>query len=178
MGIDRIETGRVFGNKDKAHEFVRVTRVWDAHNELHGLDALPSVTFEVWDTHEVHEVPWDRTSTLLRETFEKRYCYLAGHVLNTEIELAEAQQMLNAASRTVTDALTAIIGSDGAIKAVDLLVNVARREAALRIAAHDWNEGCAGVGCCADTPDMASDLIMTELSDDQRAELFAILAHD
>ncbi|KUN16536.1 hypothetical protein AQJ23_44900 [Streptomyces antibioticus] len=38
-------------------------------------------------------------------------------------------------------------------------------EAAERIRAHEWDEGCAGVGCCADTPQEAADFIDSKESE-------------
>lgn len=47
---------------------------------------------------------------------------------------------------------------------VDEVLKEAAHEAAERIRLHDWDEGCAGVGCCADTPQEAADLIDPEVS--------------
>jgi hypothetical protein len=47
---------------------------------------------------------------------------------------------------------------------LDQVLNEHAHELAEKIRNHDWDEGCAGVGCCADTPDMAADLIDPEKS--------------
>lgn len=178
MSTDHIQIGRVFGDKDRLHRVVRITELTPMTSPLHGLAEIPTVVFEIWDTHESEE-PWSRSSFISRGDFERCYRYLPEHVLNTQFELTEAQQMLNAASRIVTDALAGVIGTEGAIETVDLLVNVARREAALRIAAHDWDQGCAA-GCCDDSrgAEKASDLIMTTLTEEQRTELLDTISQD
>jgi hypothetical protein len=170
VSIDRIETGRVFGNKTKVHEYVRITEVSAVTGLPISEKGIPAVHFEIWDTHE-HEEPWSRKTIMPRTAFEERYRYLPEHLLNQQIEHAEAEQMLNAATRQV---VRSMVGTDvtEAIRLVDSLVNMARREAALRIAVHEWDEGCAA-GCCDDSrgAEKASDLIMVTFTEAERAEL-------
>jgi hypothetical protein len=171
VSIDRIEIGRVFADRDKPHRVVRITELKDVSNPLHGVQSIPSVSFEIWDTHDL-DVPWSNSSLTSREGFEAHYRYVPDHVLNTQAELDEAQKMLNHASRTITAVVATAIGVKGAVRVVDLLVNVARREAALRIAAHEWDEGCAA-GCCDDSrgAEKAAELIMVTFTEAERAEM-------
>ncbi|MEU3986096.1 hypothetical protein AB0F77_39570 [Streptomyces sp. NPDC026672] len=55
-------------------------------------------------------------------------------------------------------------GYDELSELLDDLLRAHAHELAEKIRAHTWSAGCTGVGCCADTPDMAADLIDPEVS--------------
>jgi hypothetical protein len=163
MKIDKVKVGRVFGSKaeleaELGHRFVRVDRIFD------GADGTPSVAFVIMINGLRYEDRWKTFSVLSRELFEEKYVYLPQAGENASGELEDATTLREQLQTDIGVALGAV-GVKTPDGVAELFVRLVRHEAAREILAHpDFNEGCAGIGCCADGPDEAAELIDAEIT--------------
>lgn len=87
----------------------------------------------------------------------------------------EARETAVLAERALSKILDLMTDREEALDLLTAYTKLVRRRAGYDILTHEWDEGCAGVGCCADTAEMGGSMLIDEtaLSADEIRKLTA-----
>jgi len=147
--------GAVWQGKNARSRLAKIHRIWWSGDETR------NVGYYVWDHNglkderEAWKVGLVRSEADFREVFQ----YAENHALNYAHERDKTKALMERVSSQLLDLSEHREAALGLLEAYATLV---RREAGYQIALHDWDEGCVGVGCCADTADMGGDLLIDQ----------------
>lgn len=147
--------GAVWRSKTKTTCEVRIRMVWT------GADDTARVSFDIWDRSDNTVAAWEKNGGTELEALLAEYEYARFHVLN---EAREGAKVAYAIERTLSD-LSDCMDVEARMEGRELakrLVKLAKLSAGYDVLTHEWDEGCAGVGCCADTAEKAGDFLVDE----------------
>lgn len=167
--MNDLAEGAVWQAKEKRSRAVRISSVWKQGETT-------CVGFRIWDTQGTAEEreAWEVGQVLSREDFEAEYVYAEHHHLNNERQSAKNDYLISRLLSDISDCFEVESRREGR-ELVKKLQTLTKRQAGYQILAHEWDEGCVGSGCCADTADMGGDLLVDEnsLTDEEIKDLTA-----
>lgn len=165
--MNDLAEGAVWGHKTQRGRVVRLRSVWVGANKVKG------VGFDIWD-YELKGLAWETNATMDAEKFRDEYVYLEHHTLNAGREAEKNAYMTERAISRISDCFAVEQRAEG-LGLLKTLQTLMRRQAGYEITSHEWDEGCVGVGCCADTAEMAGDMLLDNhtLTADEIKDLLA-----
>ncbi len=166
--IDLAE-GAVWQVEGKWTRLAKIHRVW-------GLGDETSVGFYLWDTQgtEAERNAWTQGQVMKASEFQETFSYARLHVLNEAREALKVDHYISRTLSDLGDLMEAEFKAEGR-ELAERLIKLAKLRAGYDVLAHEWNEGCAGVGCCADTAEEAGDMLVADngLEKDEIAKILS-----
>ncbi len=161
----------VWSTKGNYTRFAKISSVWEQN--VKGAKTV-CVGFYLWDSQgtEDEREAWKVGKVMAKADFLDTFEYARFYVLN---EAREAEKVDYYISRTLSE-LSNCMDVEQRAEGRELakrLVKLAKLSAGYDVLKHEWDEGCAGVGCCADTADMAGGMLVDDnaLSKDEIDEI-------
>lgn len=166
--MNDLSKGAVWVRKTNAYKVVRLVSVW-----LTGNGNDKAVGFEIWDSRSDVEA-WSTSATMDADAFEAEYKYAKGHVLNEAREAEKVKHVMNETLSKLSNCMDVELRAEGR-ELLKTLVKLSKLSAGYDVLTHEWDEGCVGSGCCADTAEMAGDFLVDEnsLTDDEIQSLLS-----
>lgn len=158
--LNDLATDAVWVAKGKHTRFAKISSVWSGKDK--GVKTV-CVGFYLWDSQgtEEEQEAWKIGKVMTEAEFTATFEYARYCVLN---EAREAKKVDYYISRTLSD-LSDCMDTDLRAEGRELLkrlVKLAKLSAGYDVLKHEWDEGCAGTGCCADTADMAGGMLVDD----------------
>lgn len=142
--------------------------VWRGRNARTRLAKISSVSeetvrFYIWDSQGTEEErdAWSLGKVMKIDDFLKIFEYASEHVINN---VREHDKTAYLAERALSKILDLMTDREEALDLLTTYTKLVRRRAGYDVVTHEWDEGCAGVGCCADTAEMGGDMLIDQTS--------------
>jgi hypothetical protein len=156
--MNDLTQGAVWRGKHAHTRLAKISSVW-----FQKATDTWCVGFHIWDSQGTKEERdgWKTSKVLSEADFREIFVYAEHHVLNNAREAEKTKYLTSRVLAEISNRFDSELRAEG-MELAKQLVTLAKRAAGYEIALHDWDEGCVGSGCCADTADMGGDLLIDQ----------------